>query len=435
MLNPKILYISSANPLEGPGRGALNVVNALKNAGLTVDFMTLNPVANHPEIIFVQDPPTILDKIKRKILNIWGSFRSGVWPGKEAKQGYYFFYKKEKYPPVSTDKVLSKITEKYDLVWIYFWQGMLSFETVNALYEKLKCTFFFVCADYSVMSGGCHFTADCDRFKIGCGKCTAWNSNSINDFTHWNVIYRQNIYEKIKPVILCNTYMKKFFFDESFLLKNARVEVTPPVVDSNLFHPIEKIELKDKYSIPQDIEFVIGFGSQKVDDPRKGFTYFVDAIKLLYSKLTEQERKKVLLLSIGKNEERIKSMFPFKMMCLGYMPFDKLSEFYSLSDVFVCTSVNDAGPSMVGQAISCGTPVVGFEMGALLDWVLNKGTGYCAKLRDSNELSDLLLKLFRMQRGDRNALSEHCRSVALSYSMDNRVEYWMSLYDKYRKIS
>ena len=61
---PKILFISSANPLIGPARLALDYTQAMKEYGLEVDLLTLNPVESYPEILFVKN--TISNKIKKE---------------------------------------------------------------------------------------------------------------------------------------------------------------------------------------------------------------------------------------------------------------------------------------------------------------------------------------------------------------------------------
>ena len=424
-INPKVLYISSASPLEGPGVGAFRHVNMLRDEGLEVDFLTLNPVDGHPDVLYVNHNRGWMDRL-RSVINVKFS--------KKAESGYFFFYRKENFPPVSTKKVLNQIRKPYDWVIIWFWQGMLSFETVEAIYDKLHCVIFFLCADYSPMSGGCHFTGDCDRFSKGCGECTAFHSKNPYDFSWWNVQYRKRVYDKVRPVVIGNSYMKKFFFDRSYLLKSVATIAERPFVDTNFFHPLDVPTLRKKYKIVNEIEFIIAYGAQGVDDPRKGYAYLIEALNLFYKRLSPRERSKVLLLVIGKNGDRIKKMIPFNLLSLGYIPFEKLSEFYSLADVFVCPSVNDAGPSMVGQSIACGTPVVGFEMGALLDWVKDKGTGYCSALRDSNSLADNIQRIYGMSESERTSLSNHCRKVALSYNLKEKSMEWMDLYYQQKSI-
>lgn len=367
---------------------------------------------------------TFFDRFVQKVKNIFRLRRP--------EAPYMFFYKKETKPPVSVKKVLSKIKKPYDLIMVYFWQDLLSFYTLESIFEKLnKPVVFFLSPDYSHMSGGCHFTADCQRYKIGCGHCPAWKSRCNKDFTHWNVMYRKRFYDKVKPVVFGNSYMISFY-KSSFLLKDARIEKSVPMLDTDLFSPIERVSLLKKYDIPSNIRFIIGFGCQQLNNPRKGINYLIEALNILRNSLSESVANEILIISVGDFYETIKPKIPFLSLGLGVIPVSKLSEFYSLVDIFVCPSVDDAGPSMVLQSISCGTPVVGFEMGALLDHVKDQNTGYCARLKDSMDLANGIRYYYEMTDAERYVISKRCReNVLRQYSFSKKIQNWMDVYKKY----
>lgn len=132
---------------------------------------------------------------------------------------------------------------------------MLSFKTIEAIYDKLHCQFYFRCVDYSPMSGGCHFVGDCQKYMTGCGACPAIYSEKENDFTRFNVEYRKRVYEKVKPIVTGNTYMMRFY-DRSYLLKDYdRKMRCLPLVDNNMYSPRNKIFVRQKYKIPENKSF------------------------------------------------------------------------------------------------------------------------------------------------------------------------------------
>ena len=402
-MKPKILFISSANPLVGPARLALDYTQAMKEYGLEVDLLTLNPVESHPEILFVKN--TISNKIKNRIVR----FKNRILRN-YPQNGYHFFYRKETLPPVDSTAVLKEIKKQYDIVYILFWQGMLSFEIVEKIYDKLHCQIHFLCVDYSPMSGGCHFTCDCNRYKIGCGKCPAFNSNDENDFTNWNVKYRQRVYNKIKPIVYGNTYMHQFY-NESFLLKSVRKEKSLPLIDETIYYPHDKIKLRTKYNIPTEVNFIIFFGCQSLEDPRKGMNLLLESLRFFYEKVKESS-KEVLLLIAGRNYELISDKLNFRSVNLGFLPYETLPEIYSLADVYLSPSIYDAGPSMVNQSISCGTPVVSFEMGTALDVIKGQGTGYCAKLGDVEDFTNGIYYIYNLNEKEKLNLNDRCKQFA-----------------------
>lgn len=423
---PHILIISSANPIKGPGIFALNGYNAFKNYGYEVDLLTLYQTEGYPEFLGVYknvetQKRSLLVKIQNKINRIYR--RLNIKQNSE----HYFFYRKETYPPVACNKIMKHIKKQYDVVYIYFWQNMLSYQTIEAIYDKLHCQIHFSCVDYSPMSGGCHFTGNCKKYQTGCGACPGIFSSNPNDFTAFNVKFRRKVLEKVHPIILGNSYMYAFY-KKSFLLKDYdRLEVSYPLIDNEVFKPINKNELRKEFNIPEHKHFLLFFGAQNINDKRKGISYLLDALKILYSQLTNEERNSILLLLAGKDIEPIKDKLLFEHKYLGFVSPDELPKIYSLANVFLSPSVNDAGPLMVNQSLSCGTPVVAFEMGTALDMIKDKGTGYCAKLRDAKDFANGMKYLFTLSQNDYKEMSKRCRNIALKLTSE---EAFISLFEK-----
>lgn len=413
----KILLISSADPFKGPGAIGKDMYDKLKQYSVQynfeVDMLTTYEQPLCPEIKYIYKTKgrfnkivTFLKRLPQKVVNKFS---------KQPNEGYYFFYKKETNPPVPVSLVMNKIEKDYNIIIVYFWQGLLSFKTINDLYDRYPSKFIFICADYSPMSGGCHFTNGCDKFKTGCGACQAFNSSNERDFTRFNIEYRKKVYDKIKPVIWANTYMIEYFFKKSYLLKEQFLFCNKSFsLDTDFFKPLDIKPLRDKYDIPEEKKFIISFGCQSLIDERKGMSYMVEALNILYDRMTEEERRETILLSIGKDGDIIKEQLKIDYKWLGYIPKKMLPEFYSISNVFVCSSVNDAGPSMLKQALACGTPLVAFEMGAALDVLVGQKTGYSVKLRDSQGLAEGILKILKMSLQDYINLRIDCRNFVLT---------------------
>lgn len=428
-----VLIISSVNPYSGPGVLASNLHENLIEHGHNCDILTKEEIEGHSEILYIyKHRKNIFSKLLSKVHQLVK--RVLLLGTISDKAPYYFFYKSERNPPVEVSKVLNKISKPYDLIYICFWQGLLSFRTIEAIYDKTHCQVHFAGVDYSQMSGGCHFTIDCKRYKLGCGKCPVWKSNKKNDFTHKNVEYRASVYKKVHPVVWGNSY-EQSFYRQSYLLKNYdRIESTQATIDEYMFKPLGIKSLRIKYSIAPEKRFIILFGSQNVSDPRKGFNYLCEALWILSKQLTDKQQKEILLMTIGRADS-ITSDLPFETYPIGYIPYAQLPEIYSLANLFVCPSIYDAGPMMVNQSIMCGTPVVGFEIGALLDSVKGKGTGVCAKYKDAQSLCECIRQIYNLFVQDNNAYSKmrlRCREVGMKeFSKESQIEKIISVYYKY----
>lgn len=267
---PQILVLSSVDPHRGPAVIAEDQYKRLKKAGYDVDFMTLYAVEGHPEYIYVYKNQTERRRTLTAVLRKITDHNRFVARHRYRDPQSAFSYRKETNVLISTKDIVRAIKKKYDVVEVFFWQEMLTFKSIDAIYDKLHCLFIFMCVDYSPMAGGCHFTGNCKNFETGCGYCPGIGSNKLNDFTRFNVNYRKQVCEKIKPVVCCNGYMETFF-DRSYLFKDYPRRVrTYFTLDLNHFCELDRMESRKEFGIQQSGKFVLLFGSQSLSDERKG---------------------------------------------------------------------------------------------------------------------------------------------------------------------
>ena len=407
---PKILVLSSISPSVGPAAVAFDRYVCLKRAGYDVDILCLDRDSKFPEVKGILSENKLVNRLQRLYLKLRFFILTALL---KQKPGYFFFHKREPVPEVPVGWVLRGIKREYDIVDVVFWQKMLSYKTILELYRKLKCEIRFYCVDFGPSTGGCHFPGECDRYEKGCGYCPAIGSSKADDFTACNLAYRKSVVEEVKPYVLVNKYMKASHLDRSSLFSGyPRVREVITYVNLSVFRPIPCEGLRDKYNIPENKDFLIFLGSQSLTDERKGTKYAIESLNILSERLGPEDASRVMVLLAGDNGDELGKHLSFDYKALGYVGMDALVELYNISDAFLCASVNDCGPLMVNYSISCGTPVVAFEMGAAMSIVMGQGTGYCAKLRDSQDMADGLISLFRMDGEERRAIRTRCRVFA-----------------------
>ena len=401
-MGKRILFLSSADPLHGPGRLMLDTYEVMKRGGYEVDFYTQYTVPGHPELrALCGDGPDLRTRIRNYLFT------------RLQKPAYYFFYGREERPPVPVKRILKQLEGPYDLIYIGFWQGLLSFETVARIQERFQAPVVLSTVDLAVMTGGCHYPHDCTRYKQQCSRCPGLKCPVFDVFTRHNLQYRAAFYDRVKPIILCNSFGAGLFGESPLLRGREIVKVFPPI-DEQLFCPKDKASLRERFGIPASREFVLLAGAQNFQDDRKGGRYLLAALNAFYEGLSEAERERILLLCVGNMAPEMAQDIRLDYRAMGYVALDVLADLYALSDVFLSPSVEDGGPLMVNQALSCGTPVVSFQVGTALDVVDGKGTGYCARLRDAEDFAEGIRRHFRMTAGQRAAQSERCRDMALA---------------------
>lgn len=134
-----------------------------------------------------------------------------------------------------------------------------------------------------------------------------------------------------------------------------------------------------------------------------------------------------------KNFDVVKSKrIGFDTRDFGFVAKEELARIYALADVFLCPSVIDADPMMVNQSLCCDTPVVCFEIGACLYAVKDKGTGLCAKLRDSKSFSECIENICRQTPTEREAMRNKSVKHAQEYSYEAVVKRVINGYKIYK---
>jgi glycosyltransferase involved in cell wall biosynthesis len=321
---------------------------------------------------------------------------------------YYFFGINEDNPPVNPKRILKKINKEYDFILVFFWQGLITSKTLNEIYKKTKKPLLLIAADMFPMTGGCSYFWECDRLKSSCGKCPGIFSNNENDATRKNFLLKKEMLGNLNCIFLGNTWQINHA-TKSGLFKN--MEKIYPIVDENVFKKRDKLLLKQKFNYSNKI--VLFFGALGVNDPRKGFQYLLDSLKLL-SEIKPNLIKNIVLLVAG-SVDKVEGLDKFEVKYTGHLTFDQLAEYYAFSDVFLSPSIQDAGPMMLNQALMCGTPAVAFNIGTACD-IINDKTGYLARYKDSKDFCNGIIQIITKSDTELNEMSETCRIQSLERS-------------------
>ena len=417
-----ILIISSGHPNENSPKMAIDMLESLRLGGHHVNLLLKYKTKVDSENIISVFSSTdrirhVFERYVRGKLSKLKNRLIKVNKKKESALNYYFFNKNEDRPPVPSSLILRKIEYKYDLILIFFWQGMLSSKSLLDIYNKLHVPIFLLAADMFPMTGGCSYFWDCRNFESSCGRCPAFSSVDKNDFTNKIYLYKKNVYNSVNCIFLGNSWMTNFA-KKSNLFKN--IDIIYPVINENIFSPKNKRELKANLNLSN--KTVLFLGSVDIYEERKGFRYLVKALDIFSSIISQDKLNEIVLIVAGKANLNLQSYFRMQVIEVGYLSYEKLAEYYALSDIFLSPSIQDAGPMMVNQSLMCGTPVVAFNMGTASDLV-NMETGYLAEYKDENDFCAGILKLVELSNEQKEQLSFHCREIALMTSS----------YDSFRK--
>jgi glycosyltransferase involved in cell wall biosynthesis len=182
-------------------------------------------------------------------------------------------------------------------------------------------------------------------------------------------------------------------------------------IDPDTFSPRPIVEAKQKWGISPNKK-VIFCGGTSINNKRKGMAYLIESLKLL-AQDSSFDSNNILLMVAGNSDTLFQSL-PYEVKHVGFLANnEQLASAYQASDVFVCPSIEDAGPMMINQSIMCGTPVVAFEMGVAFDLVITEQTGYRAKLRDRNDFAKGIKSILSADDVSAIKMKENCRTLGL----------------------
>ena len=215
--------------------------------------------------------------------------------------------------------------------------------------------------------------------------------------------------------------------NSSPVFKAASNHHIPNGVDINVFRPLDKKDLREKYGIPETRKIVL-FLSANLADEWKGFRYLVNALKYLESNNPQLAENTTTLL-IDENSEGANIVLPTDVKILGRTNnLTRLVEYYNLADVFVSASIADNFPSTLLESLACGTPIVAFDVGGVREIVINGETGLLSTSRDSDDLGKNIEKILTDEEQQRK-FSANCRVHAINhFSMDKFVGDYIRLF-------
>jgi glycosyltransferase involved in cell wall biosynthesis len=138
------------------------------------------------------------------------------------------------------------------------------------------------------------------------------------------------------------------------ILGNHRIEVVNNPIPNDFFDQSEESRPKN------DSMQTIGFISQNATNPYKGLDILVQALENLDPEL--QRRIKLLIATETRDLIMHKA---FECELIHPKGNHEVISFYKQLNFLVVPSLEDNSPSVIGEALACGVPVIGSDVGGI----------------------------------------------------------------------
>jgi glycosyltransferase involved in cell wall biosynthesis len=316
--------------------------------------------------------------------------------------------------------------EQPDLIHLHWITEFIDFDSFFKSIPN-KTPIVWTLHDMNPFTGGCHYSCECIQYKTGiCHNCPQLGKYRNGDLVKKNWAIKYNAIKNKNIHIVGNSKWTTQEAQKSNLFKNIKSFHTINLsIDLDIFKQRNsKNEIQNKYNIPRNA-FIVLLGAHGISNPRKGIIRLLDNFNI------HKDSKSIHLLIFGQSSSLIPTHFEnLNIHLTGFVNAIELSFIYSAADIMVIPSLYESFGLTSIEAMACGTPVVAFKTGGLLDSVIHGRNGWLVSEGDFSSLSQLIYDL-RFKPNEiliygRNAIDY----VNEKFSKESEKKAYLELYEK-----
>lgn len=279
---------------------------------------------------------------------------------------------------------VKSLLSKYDVIHMHYVTGMLSYKDIERIASWGK-TVVWTMHDCWAYTGGCH--CGCDNYQKGCGGCEVLNSSDSSDVSANSLKQKKRTFGQSGIVVVSPSNWMDNRVSKSLVFKDNQHLCIFNGVDLETFKPYPRSK-SSKYIL------LAGAVSPRTS-PFKGYGKLVEAMKILSDRYPEVMSEIKLIFFGGADLSQIRDDFDdnIELEALGYVSNrEELARIYSMSDLFLSTSISDNLPTTIIEAAACGTPTVAFDIGGISDIIVDGVTGKLIDNLDVGKYADYIVE-------------------------------------------
>ena len=420
----KVLSVCTSDSSGGAARAAYRIHQAVKPWGVDSQMFVKNKGTHDSDVLSVQEflPKNPLykafDWARNKIKNKWQHY---LWEKYPQRSGDFMSDLR------STDigDALRKID--YDVLHLH-WVN-LRFLPLDKLPKDKPIV--WTLHDSWPFCGVCHYFFDCERYRHQCGACPSLNSLTENDLSRQVWKKKAKLYKGLDLHIIAPSQWLASCARQSSLLGRFPLEVIPNCIETDIFRPLSETEISPRWRNFQEKRFEKPFllygAMNAATDKIKGFSNLLSALQMLENKIDAPDFD---LIVFGAKEGELDMDIHRPIHYVGYVgDTDELVSLYNLASVMVVPSLTENLSCTIMESLSCGTPVVAFQIGGNGDMIDHQQNGYLAREKDNEDLAKGIL--WCLKNNQDGHLSRNARQKVLkNYTPEIVGKKYSELYKK-----
>ena len=261
----------------------------------------------------------------------------------------------------------------------------------------------YIMADESAFLGNCTYRNGCDRYLEGCKQCGKIRGIQKLFGLHPSekaFEVKSKAYKNLKNIVFVGPEFVIQSAITSPLLKDKRTEIVDEAIDVRINSPRDTSELREKLGLSEDKIVIVCVAPFSY--PRKGVRYFVETAKRL------ENDGRYAFVQVG-YDVKDKTGLPKNYIPIEYVSNQKdLTEYYSLSDLFVFPSLQDTMPKACLEALACGSPLLCFNTSGM-PYMADETVMTLVEVKNVDQMVEVIL---HTNKKDETVINT-CRNYAL----------------------
>jgi glycosyltransferase involved in cell wall biosynthesis len=314
------------------------------------------------------------------------------------------------------------VVKNADVLSLHWLSYLIDYPT---FFKRINKPLVWTLHDTNLFTGGCHYTFGCQKYETDCANCPQLPAGVRAYAAKDNLKIKIDSLKHINPAniaIISPSVWLKNLSEKSTLFKGYQHFHIPNGIDTNIYKQLDRAQSRVKLGLPAD-KFIILFVGTLLSEHRKGFDIILrlnDELKL---------RDDIQFVAIGKTNESYTDI-----LNLGYITDASfMAMAYSAASVFVIPSRQDNLPNTMLEALCCGTPVIGYKTGGIVDAIQHGENGF---LVDQENVTDIVRYIMDMNNKtiafNNDKISEDAKQ---KYSLEKQALAYKEIIDQVFSVS
>lgn len=452
----RILQIATVDGGGGAARVAVNLVQAFRAAGHQTWLAVGQKSGSDPDVFILDDDDRLPYRLsgyramqaklrraaalhpKRGLGLLSRSIRMAAHP--RAAAAYYRGTEDFEFP--GTYGLLDRLPERPDIVHCHnLHGGYFDLRALSWLSRTVPTV--LTLHDSWTLTGHCSHSFDCDRWKSGCGRCPYLSTYPAirRDGSAENWLRKRDIYSECRLHVATPSQWLMRRVEQSMLspaLLGARV--IPHGVDLSVFRPGDKLASRETLGIPRDAHVILSPAKALLGGPWSDHSAWRTAAGIVAGQRRGQE---TLFIGLGQHAAHLQ-LGETKALFVEYQKDpDTLARYYRAADVYVHPATADTFPTMILEALACGTPVVATAVGGIPEQIrpariadiesaqpdsLAASTGVLVTGGDAEALANAVVSVLRNDASRERLGANAARDAHNRFALDEQVEAYLDFY-------